>query len=211
MLRFLFLLTVVACGAHTVAAQSIGDSTQAVETALGRPQMTRSTSNGDVWIYASGVRVTFKAGVVAAVEGLAEVEPVAPQAPATTRKAVVTVVRETKPPPASSSVESDPLPEEPRSIESPSPSHEPAPAIRPWKLGGVILGFVGFAVVSLVCQVLILIEAFKTSIWWGLGSLFVPFVVLLFIATNWSNVKKPFLVNLGSAGALGVYLSLFVR
>ena len=51
---------------------------------------------------------------------------------------------------------------------------------------------------------------------WGLGSLFVPFVSLIFVILNWQDSKKPFLIQvvgvvlclvgawkLGNAAALG--------
>ena len=42
----------------------------------------------------------------------------------------------------------------------------------------------------------LLIVAFKESIWWGLGSLFIPFVSLIFVVLHWSVAKTPFLISL---------------
>lgn len=39
--------------------------------------------------------------------------------------------------------------------------------------------------------------AFRQSILWGLGSLFVPFVGLIFAIMHWADAKKPFLISLG--------------
>ncbi len=39
----------------------------------------------------------------------------------------------------------------------------------------------------------LLIVAFQTSILWGLGSLFVPFVSLIFVLLNWNVSKAPFI------------------
>jgi len=45
----------------------------------------------------------------------------------------------------------------------------------------------------------LLITAFSESILWGLGSLFVPFVSLIFAVTHWEKAKTPFLVNVAGA------------
>jgi hypothetical protein len=66
------------------------------------------------------------------------------------------------------------------------------------------LGSVG----CLVFSIIILVKAFQKSVIWGLGSLFVPFVVLVFIFMNWDATKKPFLYSLGCwvIGMLGFAL-----
>jgi hypothetical protein len=61
-------------------------------------------------------------------------------------------------------------------------------------LGGILLA-VG-AIGMLIFGIQILIKAFKTSIGWGLGSLIVPFVALIFVFTHWADTKKPFLYSL---------------
>ncbi len=53
------------------------------------------------------------------------------------------------------------------------------------------------AIVALVGVIWMIINAFKTSILWGLGSLFIPFVVLIFAAMHWAQNKQPFLIWLG--------------
>ena len=53
------------------------------------------------------------------------------------------------------------------------------------------------AIGSLVFGIMILIKAFQTSILWGLGSLFIPFVILIFVVMHWDLTKKPFLYSLG--------------
>ncbi|MDY0223293.1 MAG: hypothetical protein RBR67_19375 [Desulfobacterium sp.] len=47
-----------------------------------------------------------------------------------------------------------------------------------------------------------LIVAFKTSVWWGLGCLFIAPVSLLFLFMNWSLAKKPFFLQLAGAGIM---------
>lgn len=51
-------------------------------------------------------------------------------------------------------------------------------------------------IIALVFGIQLLILAFKESILWGLGSLFVPFVSLIFIIMFWDKTKKPFLCYL---------------
>lgn len=53
---------------------------------------------------------------------------------------------------------------------------------------GLILAFVG--------GIWLLVVAFKTSIWWGLGSLFIPLVNLIFVILHWQPSKKPFFIYL---------------
>ena len=54
---------------------------------------------------------------------------------------------------------------------------------------------IGF-IIAVVYGIILLIKAFKVNIWWGLGSLFVPFVGLVFIIMHWDVAKKPFLMSL---------------
>lgn len=63
---------------------------------------------------------------------------------------------------------------------------------------GLILLFVGL-VISLVGGIMLLIKAFQTSVLWGLGSIFVPFVSLIFVITHWDIAKRPFLISLVGA------------
>ncbi len=51
-------------------------------------------------------------------------------------------------------------------------------------------------VIALVFGIQLLILAFRTSILWGLGYIFVPFVSLIFIAVHWDEAKTPFLRGL---------------
>lgn len=51
--------------------------------------------------------------------------------------------------------------------------------------------------VGLVAFILFLIVAFRASIWWGLGSLFVPFVALIFAITHWGQAGLRFVVVVG--------------
>jgi hypothetical protein len=46
--------------------------------------------------------------------------------------------------------------------------------------------------------------AFQTSVWWGLGSLLLPLVSLIFVIMHWPVAKKPFLISF-----VGTVLMLF--
>jgi len=59
-----------------------------------------------------------------------------------------------------------------------------------WSLIGIGTGL------GLLGGIWLLIVAFKESIWWGLGSLFIPFVSLIFVVLHWSVAKTPFLISL---------------
>lgn len=62
-------------------------------------------------------------------------------------------------------------------------------------IAGMALAVVS-GLAMLVFSIQILVAAFKTSILWGLGSLFVPFVILIFVVMHWDETKKPFLYSL---------------
>ena len=63
----------------------------------------------------------------------------------------------------------------------------------------------------LIFSIQILITAFKTSVGWGLASLFLPFAIFVFIAKNWEATKTPFLRSLiaFAVAAVGTALSVF--
>jgi hypothetical protein len=50
-------------------------------------------------------------------------------------------------------------------------------------------------VVALVGAIWLIVLAFQKSVLWGLGSLFVPFVSLIFAVMNWDVAKRPFLIQ----------------
>ena len=63
---------------------------------------------------------------------------------------------------------------------------------------GSLLVIVG-GVIMLVGGIMVLIKAFQKSVLWGLGSLCVPFVSLVFVILNWSDpqVRKGFFIQVG--------------
>ncbi len=46
----------------------------------------------------------------------------------------------------------------------------------------------------LVGSIWLLVTAFQESILWGLGTLLVPFVGIIFVIMHWDAAKKPFLI-----------------
>ena len=67
-------------------------------------------------------------------------------------------------------------------------------------LGGLLTLVGGIA--SLVGSILVLIKAFQKSVLWGLGSLFIPFVILVFVFLNWEDSKKGFLISVAGFGLI---------
>lgn len=58
---------------------------------------------------------------------------------------------------------------------------------------GTILLFIGL-IPMLVGSIWLLVTAFQESILWGLGTLLVPFVGIIFVIMHWDAAKKPFLI-----------------
>lgn len=65
-------------------------------------------------------------------------------------------------------------------------------------LGGLI-AFIG--------GIWLLVVTFKKSILWGIGSLLLPIVGLVFVILNWDLTKKPFLVYLAGIVLLVIGLA----
>ncbi|WP_009963606.1 hypothetical protein [Verrucomicrobium spinosum] len=58
----------------------------------------------------------------------------------------------------------------------------------------VLIG-IGF-IISVIYGIKLLILAFQKSVLWGLGSIFIPFVGLVFVIMHWAEAKGPFLKSL---------------
>lgn len=67
-----------------------------------------------------------------------------------------------------------------------------AESLPAWRVALLVLG----GIISFVCSVILIVRAFCVSILWGLGSLFLPLVGLIFVILHWQVAKVPFLVNL---------------
>ena len=61
-------------------------------------------------------------------------------------------------------------------------------------LATALIGIGG--IIMLVGGIWVLVIAFQESVLWGLGSLFIPFVSLIFVAMHWDKAGKPFLISL---------------
>jgi hypothetical protein len=72
---------------------------------------------------------------------------------------------------------------------------------------GLVLAGIG-GIVMFVFGVILLVKAFQTSVLWGLGYIFVPFVSLIFVVLHWQETKKPFLYLLAGSAIMVVGLVL---
>jgi hypothetical protein len=61
---------------------------------------------------------------------------------------------------------------------------------------GTILMVVGW-IGSIIFFIQILIHAFKRSVGWGIASLLIPIVSLVWAAKHWDELKKPTLMMIG--------------
>jgi hypothetical protein len=57
-----------------------------------------------------------------------------------------------------------------------------------------IIQFVGIGI-FILGGIFFLIEAFKTSLLWGLGCLFITPVTFFYLFCHWGNAKKPFSIQ----------------
>ncbi len=51
-------------------------------------------------------------------------------------------------------------------------------------------------VIGSIAGIWLLIEAFRVSILWGLASIFIPLVPIIFVILHWDRARKPFLWSL---------------
>ncbi len=58
---------------------------------------------------------------------------------------------------------------------------------------GIILTLLGL-VAALAGGIWIIVLTFRTSILWGLASLLIPVVALIFSIMHWEDAKRPFLI-----------------
>ena len=65
-------------------------------------------------------------------------------------------------------------------------------------LGLLLIG----ALIVCIGGIMLLVKAFQTSPIWGLGSLFVPPVAIIFVFMHWQEAKKPFLINVAGAAVV---------
>lgn len=68
------------------------------------------------------------------------------------------------------------------------------------------LFYVGLAI-CIIGGIGTLVAAFKTSILWGLGCLFIAPVSLFFLIVHWGNAKNPFFLQLAGVALMFVAAS----
>ena len=69
-----------------------------------------------------------------------------------------------------------------------------------------IVQFVGIGI-FILGGIFFLIEAFRTSLLWGFGCLFITPVTIFYLILHWNNAKKPFSIQVGTIILLaGAYL-----
>ena len=59
----------------------------------------------------------------------------------------------------------------------------------------IIIQYIGIGI-FIFGGIFFLIEAFKTSLLWGLGCLFITPVTFFYLFCHWGNAKKPFLIQI---------------
>jgi hypothetical protein len=70
--------------------------------------------------------------------------------------------------------------------------------------------FVLGALAIVIGGIIFLVEAFKEHILWGLGSIFLPFVGLIFLCMHWNVAKRPFFIKLGGILAAGLGIGIII-
>ena len=64
----------------------------------------------------------------------------------------------------------------------------------------MILGFI----LAVVGGIWLLVVAFQTSILWGICTLLIPFVSLVFVVMHWQQSKNPFLLQIAGGVLIGI-------
>jgi hypothetical protein len=68
-------------------------------------------------------------------------------------------------------------------------------------MAGVAMLIMGVGwLIAVIGSIMVLIEAFKTSILWGIGSLLIGIVGLVFVIMHWDVAKRGFLISLAGVG-----------
>ena len=59
----------------------------------------------------------------------------------------------------------------------------------------IVLQFLGL-IVFVIGGILFLVEAFKTSLLWGFGCVFLTPVTIFYLVFHWATAKKPFAIQM---------------
>lgn len=193
----LFFLILIACGsgATSGSAQAVGDPIAKVKRHRGLPAAMRDDAGRQVWIYADGTRVEFEGGLVTAVSDAGAAADRAAfdevEVEESTGASTVTIYA---PPPTVEQTQRSTS----RIREQSDHKSRLAELAGSWKIVVVAI----LAVVSLGCQIVLLVRAFRESMFWGLGCLLIPLVMLFFVISHWYESRGPFLLNLACAVAM---------
>lgn len=178
----LFVLTVA-----RLAAQEVGDSEKTIQSAIGAPSMIQEVDGRQVWIYPYGSRITFEKGQVVEAKG-SFVSRIAQERKLNGTHVVKTLLR----PSSTSAAEGRSL-----SLFQSQSGSEGRGFMGLGQNNGysTLFGTLGI-IITAICSILILIEAFGESPVWGLGVLVLPIVQTIFVFTHWRETKTPFLTML---------------
>jgi|GEM_PF-6784494 len=181
-------LVLIAAMAVRLTAQQVGDTEKSVRAAIGAPSIIQDAGDRQIWVYPHGGKIVFERGMVLESSGDCTPTRSEEDRPSTT-EVVKQTLRESLP---------APLIETKQALTRPT---QIGGEIRKFKgLGqnnGYALLFGGIGVlITLVCCVTILIEAFCESVIWGIAVVILPIAQTLFVATHWRETKKPFLTML---------------
>jgi hypothetical protein len=99
----------------------------------------------------------------------------------------------------------DPHDREPTVTVTTTPTKESSSDLAKWILS-ITLMVIGF-ILSLIGGIWFLVEAFRTTVWWGLGCLFISIVELIFLIIHWDRAAKPF--GLSVLGGVILFVGAF--
>lgn len=201
MKHLLVLALATLLGSTAVSAQQVGDSAPKVRSLLGGPHFLRESTEGELWLYLAGTRLRLSEGFVTGIDRGPVIVPAAASSAnaawsgTSTQPAAATARAE--PPTAWASVTHEwrsffgttTAPE--RELKTFWTKEERALNL----VGGMLL--LGGIAILLLCHIVIVERAFEESYMWGLGSLFLPPVALIFALRQWHNVWKPFVTQVG--------------
>lgn len=169
-----------------LAAQEVGDSDKTIQDAIGAPSMIQEIDGRQIWIYPQGSRIIFDQGRVVEATGTF-VSRLAQEGKLSGTHVVKTLLRPT----SSGATE-----------EGQSSLFQAAGSERRGFVGlgqnngySSLFGILGISI-TVICSILILIEAFGESPVWGFGVLVLPIVQTIFVFTHWHETKTPFLTML---------------
>jgi len=61
--------------------------------------------------------------------------------------------------------------------------------------GGALIILLGI-IIGIFGELMLLIAAFRESIWWGLACLCLPFISFFFLIVHWPKARRPFFLQL---------------